>query len=99
MGKYKIYHTFKERVVVPIAGITPNVEWILEDKEKERMVLTSDGVVTRVKSWESMNILSEEGKSLIKEIYKMDVASFLERWYNSLYIDSLEVLYIELEKV
>lgn len=95
MQKYSLCHTYKERLLVPLVGLTPNIKWIL-NKEEPKMVVTSDNIEVLVKSWCSIHILSEEGMFLVKDIYKMDIAPFLLKWYNALNIDSLEFLYLEL---
>ena len=93
---YKIQHTFKPNVVVPMLAIYPNHEWVLDKKKK--MVVTSDNIMAKVVEETKLHFLSEEMGKVIREIYNTDVLTFGRKWWQSMSISTMEFLYLRLEK-
>lgn len=93
---YKLQHTFKPVVLVPMLAIYPNHEWCMDKKKK--MVVTSDNVMAKVRSEEKVHFLSKEMHDIVTSIYKTDVLSFGRKWYQSMGICTMEFVYLTLEK-
>lgn len=93
---YKLQHTFKPAVLVPMLAIYPNNEWILDKKKK--MVVTSDNIMAKVTSEEKVHFLSKEMHDIVTSIYKTDVLSFGRKWHQSMDICTMEFVYLTLEK-
>lgn len=93
---YKLQHTFKPTVLVPMLAIYPNYEWVVDKKKK--MVVTSDNVMAKVRSEEKVHFLSEEMHDIVTSIYNTDVLSFGRKWYQSMDICTMEFIYLTLEK-
>lgn len=94
---YKLQHTFKPVVLVPLLAIYPNHEFIF-DKDKHRFVKTSDGVIAQIKSEERIHFLSPRMQEIVSEVYKTDVLSFGRKWYQAMDINTMGFLYLTLEK-
>ena len=93
---YRLIHTFKPEVFVPVLAIHCNCEWLLDDKRK--IVVTSDKIMADVKYEESIHLLSKEAEDIIKRLYNTDVLSFARRWYSSMPISTMEFYHLKLEK-
>lgn len=93
---YKLQHTFKPVVLVPMIAIYPNHEWVLDKKKK--MVVTSDNVMAKVRREEKVHFLSKEMHDIVTSIYKTDVLSFGRKWHQSMDICTMEFVYLTLEK-
>lgn len=94
---YKLQHTFKPVVLVPMLAIYPNHEFIF-DKDKHRFVKTSDGVIAQIKSEERIHFLSPRMQEIVSEVYKTDVLSFGRKWYQAMDITTMGFVYLELRK-
>jgi hypothetical protein len=93
---YKLTHTFKPEVFVPILAIHSNCEWIMDTMKK--MVLTSDKIMANVLYEERIHLLSPEAQDIIKRLYNTDVLSFARRWYSAMPISTMEFYHLKLEK-
>lgn len=93
---YKLTHTFKPEVFVPILAIHSNCEWIMDTMKK--MVVTSDKIMARVTYEEQIHLLSQEAEEIIRTLYNTDVLSFARRWHASMPITSMGFYYLRLEK-
>lgn len=93
---YKVLHTFKDEIFVPLLAISPNVEFLFD--KKKRLVVTSDNIQNMVVRFERMHILSDEAQELVKRLYNVDVYSFMKKWYSALDITSMEFIYMNLKK-
>ena len=93
---YKIQHTFKPRVIVPMLAIYPNHEWVTDKKKK--MVTTSDNVMAKVVEEDKLHFLSEEMGNMVREIYNTDVLTFGKKWFQSMNISTMEFVYLRLAR-
>jgi hypothetical protein len=93
---YKVLHTFKDEIFVPLLAISPNVSFFFD--KKKRLVVTSDNIQASVVRFESMHILSDDARDLVQRLYNVDVYSFMRKWYSSLDITSMEFVYMILKK-
>lgn len=93
---YKIQHTFKPMVIVPMAAIYPNHEWLFDRKKK--MVITSDNIMAKVMEEDKLHFLSEDMSNAVKTIYNTDVLTFGRKWMLSMGISTMEFLFLRLEK-
>lgn len=93
---YKLQHTFKPVVLVPLLAIYPNSAWIMDNKKK--MVVTSDNVMAKVTREEKVHFLSSIMQEIVRDVYNTDVLSFGRRWQQVMDISTMEFYYITLEK-
>ena len=94
--KYAIQHTYKSEVIIPVAELYHNLEF-LTTKEDVKLVRTSDGFTCKVKRYEHIHICKLEDD--IKRLYNMDTWSYIKKWYSVMpYIDSMYFLRMDLEK-
>lgn len=93
---YKLQHTFKPVVLVPMLAIYPNSAWIMDKKKK--VVITSDNVTAKVTREEKIHFLSPIMQEIVRDIYNTDVLSFGRRWLQAMDISTMEFYYIALEK-
>lgn len=93
---YKLQHTFKPIVLVPILAIYPNHEWVMDNKKK--IVVTSDNVMAKVTREEKIHFLSNEMHDIVTKTYNTDVLSFGRKWYQAMDITTMEFVYLEIEK-
>lgn len=93
---YKVLHTFKDEIFVPLLAISPNIEFLFD--KKKRLVVTSDNIQAEVVRYENIHILSDESRELIRHLYDTDVYSFMRRWYSALDITSMEFIYMKIKK-
>lgn len=98
--KYKIKHTYKEKVIIPVQGVNFNGMSsisFLADKE-QRIVITSDNIECNVVSITERHLCDLE--SDIQLIYGCDAWSWLKRWYRiDERVNDLRVLILELKKI
>lgn len=96
MATYQLKHRYRENVIVPYVGIANNCQFFMDNENK--YVITADGVKCIVESCEYKHIFELEEK--IKNDYKMDILSFLKRWYNTdKRMQSMEMVILKLKKV
>lgn len=93
---YKLQHTFKPVVLVPMLAIYPNAAWVMDDKKK--LVMTSDNVMAKVIKEEKIHFLSKEVHDIVTWVYKTDVLSFGRKWHQSMDICTMEFMCLTLEK-
>lgn len=93
---YKLQHSFKPVVLVPMLAIYPNSAWIMDNKKK--MVVTSDNVMAKVTREEKVHFLSSIMQEIVRDVYNTDVLSFGRRWQQVMDISTMEFYYITLEK-
>lgn len=93
---YKLTHTFRPEVFVPLLAIHCNCDWIMDTMKK--MVVTSDKVMAKVTYEDRIHLLSKEAEEIIRTLYNTDVLSFARRWYASMPISTMEFYYLRLEK-
>lgn len=74
---YHINHRFREEVIVPLAAITNNINFLFSNDE--RIVLLGDGTKGKVTSCEEVHICALEQD--INNLYKMGAWDFIKRWY------------------
>lgn len=93
---YKIRHTFKPKIILPNIGFIDScLAFMLSE---DRTIITSDGVKCNVADLREKHLCELEREIL--EIYKIDVWSWLKKWYS---IDKglldMRMLVIELERI
>lgn len=93
---YRIQHTFKDEIFLPILAIRSNCEWIFDKNKK--MVVTSDKVMAKVTYEEKLHLLSQDAQEIIQRLYKTDVLSFARKWYSAMPISTMEFYYLRLER-
>ena len=93
---YKIQHTFKPIVIIPMLAVYPNHEWIFDKNKK--MVISSDNVMATVIEERKLHFLSKEMGELVKDVYKTDVLTFGQKWFQGMMISTMEFIYLRLEK-
>lgn len=97
MGLHKIRHNFKEEMVLPIAALQDSLKFVLDDSIPKQ-VITADNITCTIVKSEWHHILDLEDK--IREIYNIDVLTFLKKWYISTdrKMRSLECVLIKVKK-
>ena len=93
---YKIHHTFKPVMLIPLLAIKSNVDWIFDKNKK--MVVTSDNIMAKVIEERVIHFLSEDMDNIVKSTYKTDVLTFGRKWYQSININTMEFVFLRLEK-
>lgn len=94
--KYRIRHTYKPKIIIPINGICNNLDFVF-DKE-ERIVVTSDNVECKVLNVEEKHLCNLESE--IQSIYNCDAWSWVKRWYKiDNWVSDLRVIIMDLEKL
>lgn len=94
--EHRVNHRFKDRVIVPFACVTNNVDFIMS--KGEHYITMADGIRCKVTDWRERHICELEKD--IQELYGIDMWSFICRWYKSYpHMDSMHFLDIKLEKV
>lgn len=95
--RYAIQHSFKKEVVIPIVALYHNFDFLYNERSETRLLKTSDGYICKVLDWELIHICKLENK--IKELYNMDIWSYIKKWYNAMpNINSMYFLMLHLEK-
>lgn len=94
--EYRIRHTYKPKIILPNVGFIDScLAFMLSE---ERTIVTSDGFKCNVTDVREMHLCELESEIL--EIYKIDVWSWLKKWYG---IDKglldMRMLVLELEKL
>ena len=74
---HRVRHSFKPEIIVPIAAITNNIDFLLCKGEKR--VMTTDGVECTVESHDEIHMCKLEEH--VKRLYNMDMWPFITRWY------------------
>lgn len=80
MDIFYINHKFADTVLIPIGGLSPNMEWLMKT-HRERLnttVITRDNIRAKVKDYEHKPIMFFE--DFIKERYHMSPWEFLKMW-------------------
>lgn len=98
--KYRIRHTYKPKIVIPVNGIGDNdftnLDFLL-DKE-ERIVVTSDNVECKALNVEEKHLCDLESE--IQSIYNCDAWSWVKRWYKiDNRVSNLRVITMDLKKL
>lgn len=94
--KYAIQHSYKSEVIIPIAALYHNLEFLC-NKEEEKIVKTSDGFTCKVKRYDLIHICKLEQD--IKRLYNMNTWDYIMRWYSVMpFIDSMYFIKMDLEK-
>lgn len=75
---HNVKHRFRDTIIVPLAAISNNIDFILFDKAKKH-VRTSDDVECIVTSFEEKHICDIEQD--IKDLYKREAWEFLKTWH------------------
>lgn len=94
--EYKIRHTYKPKVILPNIGFIDScLAFMLSE---DRTIVTSDGFKCNVTDLREKHLCELESEIL--EIYKIDVWSWLKKWYS---IDKglldMRMLVLELDKI
>lgn len=97
MAKYRIKHTYRETIILPLIGfIDNNIDFLLNNEKKQ--IITADGFLCDVIKYNVYNICQLEQD--IKDIYNIDCWSFIKKWYNvDNAMDSLSVVKMKLKKI
>lgn len=90
-----VNHRFREEMILPYVGITPNIAFIMACGE--RYVTTTDGIHCKVVECEEKHICNLEEK--IRTIYGIEPYDFIRRWYKTCKaMDSMTFVHIKLKK-
>lgn len=92
---HRVRHSFKSEIIVPIAAITNNIDFLLCKCEKR--VKTTDNIECVVESHEEIHMckLADD----VKRLYGMDMWAFIMRWYGvEPNMSSMEFVKIKLKK-
>lgn len=90
-----VNHRFREEMILPYAGITPNIAFLMACGE--RWVTTSDRIHCKVVELEERHICDLEDK--IRSLYSIEPYDFIKRWYGACKrMDSMTFVYIKLKK-
>lgn len=94
---FKINHSYKPEIIVPIVAIEHNIDFICFNGS--RNVITADGVNCITSAVLLKNICELEEKVL--SLYKISVWKFIKRWHEIYhdYLNSFEFVVIKLEKI
>ena len=94
--KYRIRHTYKPKIIIPVNGISDNLDFLLD--KGERIVVTSDNVECRALNVEEKHLCDLESE--IQSIYNCDAWSWVKRWYKiDNMVSDLRVITMELYKI
>ena len=94
--KYCIRHTYKPKIIIPVNGISDNLDFLLD--KGERIVVTSDNVECKVLNVEEKHLCDLESE--IQSIYNCDAWSWVKRWYKiDNWVSNLRVIIMDLEKL
>lgn len=74
---HRVRHSFKPEIIVPIAAITNNIDFLLCKGEKR--IMTTDSVECTVESHEEIHMCKLATD--VKRLYNMDMWPFIMRWY------------------
>jgi hypothetical protein len=94
--EYRIRHTYKPKIILPNVGFIDScLAFMLSE---ERTIVTSDGFKCNATDVREIHLCELESEIL--EIYKIDVWSWLKRWYgiNKGLLD-FRMLVLQLEKL
>lgn len=93
----RIKHNYLPQIYVPLLAIENNIDFICSEPYPD--IITADNVVCRVALIEYVNPLSEKGREIIKDIYKIEVGSFLALWYKKIEFEGLNFCFITLKRI
>jgi hypothetical protein len=98
--EYRIRHTYKPKIVIPVNGIGDNaftnLDFLLD--KGERIVVTSDNVKCKVLNIEEIHLCDLENE--IQSIYNCDAWSWVKRWYKiDNRVSNLRVITMDLKKL
>ena len=93
---HAINHRFKDVVIVPFVGLTPNIEYCMS--KGDMIIRCADGVEAKVLEWKDVHICELEKD--IQDLYHIDAWSFLKRWWTTeKRMDSMTFIKMKLEKL
>lgn len=96
MATYQLKHRYREEVVVPYVAIRDNCQFFMDNEDK--YVITADNVRCLVVDVEYKHVFELEKE--IQDNYKLDVLSFLKRWYDmDKNMQSMEMIILKLKKI
>lgn len=84
------------QIYVPLLAIENNIDFICSEPYPD--IITADNIECRVALIEYINPLSKKGMEIIKDIYKIEVGSFLTLWYNKIEFEGLNFCFISLNR-
>ena len=94
---HRINHSFKTEILVPVAAISNNIDFLMNDKNAIRMVKTSDNIECVVESFEEVHICTLETD--IKRLYGMEPWPYVMRWYKVVpLMHSMDFVRVKLKK-
>lgn len=94
---HRINHSFKTDVIVPVAAISNNIDFLMNDKNAIRKVKTSDNVECVVERFEEVHVC--ELVDDIKRLYGMEPWPYVMRWYKVVpSMHSMDFVRIKLKK-
>ena len=94
---HRILHSFKPEVIVPIAAITNNVDFIINGRDCQRLIKTSDDVECLVESFNVVHMCQLDDD--IKRLYGMEPWLYIKRWFKvAPQMYSMEFIKIKLKK-
>ena len=95
--EYKIRHTYKPKIIIPVCGFVDNCLSFLVNNDK-RYIITSDNVKCVVSDVCEKHICDLEAE--IQTIYNCDAWAWIKRWHNlTNRFNNMRVYVIELEKI
>lgn len=96
MATYLLKHRYRECVIVPYVGISNNALFFVDKGDK--YVITADNIRCKVVDVDYKHVFELEKE--IQDNYKLDVLSFLKKWYDAdNNMQSMEMVILKLEKV
>lgn len=102
MDQFKINAKFNSRILVPYAAIENNFQFATCSRRDNIVIYTNDGRKGKLKYHKEVHILSQDGMSLLSEVYpSMTLERFLSTWYSRTNgnMRSLTFQYIELDEL
>lgn len=94
---HRILHSFKPEIIVPVAAITNNIDFIVNGRDFSRIVKTSDEVECVVDEFAIVHMCQLEDD--IKRLYGMEPWPYIMRWFKvAPQMYSMEFVKIKLKK-
>lgn len=102
MDQFKIDAKFNDKILVPYAAIENNIAFATCSRRDNIVIYTNDGRKGQLKYHKEVHILSQDGMSLLAEIYpSLTIERFLSMWYSRTKgkMRTLDFQYIELNEL
>lgn len=93
--EHRVFHRFKERIIIPYIGIDRNVDFVFS--KGEHYITTADNIRCKVINWSEKHICELEDE--IRKVYNLDAWAFIKKWHKACpYMDSMHFLILDLKK-